>query len=220
MDMQQYLTDTRELIDERKYSEALERMLWFHDNALLHKRSMYGVRLSFALRYWHQLGEVYPPARVAMVEVRDKKRDMLLRGESDHELFDDVLALNRTMEVEELSVDLFLAIEKSQPELAITCWRRAASLILDQQRYDVAQRHMGDVHQVYMRIRDRYERNLQLYDDPKIGGEHFISFNESDFVTEVLRLLGYISARGEDEGEIRSSAYALVADERLARLGT
>ena len=43
---------------------------------------MYGVRLSFALSYWEQLGEVYPPALTALKKTRDDKTALLLDGKA------------------------------------------------------------------------------------------------------------------------------------------
>jgi len=72
--MQKYLSDTQQMVREGRYQEALERFVWFHDHALEHEPSaMYGVRLSFALSYWKSLGDVYPPAMTALVEMRNRK---------------------------------------------------------------------------------------------------------------------------------------------------
>ena len=72
-DMGIYLKETRDMIKEDKYPEALDRCLWFHDYALEKQPAMKGVRLSFALRDWKSLADVYPPALTAMKETRDKK---------------------------------------------------------------------------------------------------------------------------------------------------
>ena len=57
--MSEYLDYARKLHDEGRHQEALERYVWFHDNALDHAPSMYGVRLSFALSDWENLGKVF-----------------------------------------------------------------------------------------------------------------------------------------------------------------
>jgi len=59
-DMCKYMDDTHTLVKQGKYAEALERMIWFHNHALEHELGMYGVRLSFALSEWKELGDVYP----------------------------------------------------------------------------------------------------------------------------------------------------------------
>jgi hypothetical protein len=97
IDPEQVLGEARELADSGAYAEALEKYRWFHENALAHEPSMYGVRLSFALRSWAQLGEVYPPARAALESIRDAKAAALRDGSLDRELFEDVESINEML---------------------------------------------------------------------------------------------------------------------------
>src|SRR5262245_57096076 len=76
-------SDTREGLHE----QALAKFLWFHGNALRHNRAFYGVRLSFAPMYWMQLAAVYPPARTAFVQTRDKTEAAFRADSSQFEQF-------------------------------------------------------------------------------------------------------------------------------------
>ena len=52
-----------EAIADRKaglYKTALAKHIWFHENALSIQPSQYGVRLSFAISYWLDLGGGVP----------------------------------------------------------------------------------------------------------------------------------------------------------------
>ena len=109
-DMQAYLNRTQQLVRQRKYREASDRFVWFDEHALEHDPGMSGVRLSFALSYWKDLGDVYPPAKQAMVDMRDRKTWQLWEGRGNVALFSDVAALNRTLN------------ENANP-----CWRTWAS---------------------------------------------------------------------------------------------
>lgn len=80
---------------EGRFSEALSEYIWFHEHALEERPSLHGVRLSFALGYWLELAEQYPPARAALQSVLDEKTARLERGDQDWELFNDVTAINR-----------------------------------------------------------------------------------------------------------------------------
>ncbi len=117
-DMQKYLSDTKDLTRAGKYEEALKRHIWFHDHALEHQPSMYGVRLSFALSNWKELGDKYPPAKQALVETRDRKMKTLLDGKESHELFHDVSSINETLGESEKTVSLFEDIDEKQPKIA------------------------------------------------------------------------------------------------------
>ena len=121
-DMRKYLNDTQTLVRDGKHEEALERFIWFHYHALEHQPSMYGVRLSFALSYWKQLGDVYPPALTALKITRDYKTDLFVQNKGNRNLFHDVMALNRTLGQDIKTVDLFRTLDIDQADLAKECW--------------------------------------------------------------------------------------------------
>src|SRR5947208_16929663 len=91
-DMQRYLRDTRQMVKDGNYKEALDRYVWFHDHALEYNQGMTGVRLSFALSYWKDLGKVYLPAMTALVESGDIYTKQVIDSESAS-LFSDVAAI-------------------------------------------------------------------------------------------------------------------------------
>jgi len=91
------LREARELAERGAYGGALTKYLWFHENALQHDPSLYGVRRSYALREWAQLGDVFPPARAMLESVRDKKATALREGLLDRELFRDVASIDETL---------------------------------------------------------------------------------------------------------------------------
>ena len=66
------------LADAGKYPEALEHYLWCFDHGLEHKRSYYGVRLSYLLSSIKMLGRKYPPALDALRERRDASQQRIL----------------------------------------------------------------------------------------------------------------------------------------------
>jgi hypothetical protein len=85
----------RAYIAEQRYEDALAEVVWFHENALRFDESYYGVRLSFALRDWMQLGKDYPPALEKLRAIRDEKEGELRAGERKRDTFHDVEAINR-----------------------------------------------------------------------------------------------------------------------------
>src|ERR1041385_2734476 len=89
------LKESRALTAEGRWEEATQRHLWFHDHALLHQPSLAGVRLSFALADWVALGQLYPPARQALVDIRDRKTAALAAGAGSASLFHNVSAINK-----------------------------------------------------------------------------------------------------------------------------
>src|SRR5262245_62591983 len=91
-DPQQVLEEARDLAAQGRYEEALQKHLWFHENALKYDPDLSAVRLSFALGYWVELGEEYPKAREALVAIRDRGDQALRAGDRSFELFHEVAA--------------------------------------------------------------------------------------------------------------------------------
>lgn len=216
-DMQKYLSDTVTMTQEGKHEEALKRHIWFHDHSLEHDQAMYGVRLSFALGYWKELGEVYPPAKAALIETRDRKAKAILDGENNLHLFHDVIALNRTLGDQDMSVSLFEQVDQKQPEAAKTYWDVAKDAVIGAKRYDLAQKYMGNPIQEFTKVKAMYDRNVGLYDDPRMGGEHFKTYNVNMLVEESLKLIEVALSLKDEESakDIKAKASSLVEDQRL-----
>jgi hypothetical protein len=57
------LDDARRLAADGKFEQALQKRIWLHDHVLETHPNYYGVRLSFALAEWVELGKEYPKAQ-------------------------------------------------------------------------------------------------------------------------------------------------------------
>lgn len=123
--------DARRLAQEGDYAAALERHEWFHACALAHKPSLYGVRLSFALSAWVELGQKYPPALKSLKRIRDRDSDRLRAGLISDSVFHDVVAINRVLKEDAQTMMLFRKIEGANPEAAQRLFRFMISEALD-----------------------------------------------------------------------------------------
>lgn len=188
LNMREYLTDTREIVKEKKYKEALERFIWFHDHALEYDKAMAGVRLSFALSDWKQLGEVYPPALTALIEIRDRKTEQVL-NEGSSALFGDVVAINRVMGENSKTIDLFQKLMKIQSANAKKFWIYARETLFKANRYDLIDKFIDNPLDEYSTVKGIFDRNVKLYSNDKIGGEHFKSYNERRFTEQCIQLM-------------------------------
>ena len=215
-DMQKYLRDTQALVKEGEHKEALNRFMWFHDHALEHQPSMYGVRLSFALSYWKQLGDVYPPALTALENTRDTKANLLSQGKGNRNLFHDVMALNRTLNENTKTVELFRTLDKDHPDLAKQCWGIAKSTVIKAKAYDIARKYIGNPVREWGKVKEMYDRNKDCYGGNNFG-EHFKAFNENNFVEETTLLIDVALALNDAKAakDIQAKALAILDDHRL-----
>lgn len=215
-DMQKYLRDTQVLVRKGEHEKALDRFLWFHDHALEHAPSMSGVRLSFALSYWKQLGDVYPPALTALKKTRDDKTTLLAQGNSNSNLFHDVMALNRTLGDDGKTVELFRMLDQDHKDLAKQCWVFAKAAIIKAKAYDLARKYIGDPVREFGKVKELYDMKKAMY-GRKNFGDHFKAFNEDNFVEETLRLIDVAIALDNAKAarEIQAKALVILDDHRL-----
>lgn len=216
-DMQKYLNDTQKMVGQGKHQEALERFIWFHQHALEHEPAMSGVRLSFALSYWKSLGDVYPPAKKALVETRDRTAKQVSENGGTFELFHDAASLNRTLGEESKTVELFQTLDAQHPGLAKRYWHVAKNPVIAAKHYDLARKYMGDFAGQFQHVTEMYEQHKKFYDNPKIGGTHLKKFNENHFVEESVQLITVALALGERKAalDIQKKALAVMDDSRL-----
>ncbi len=217
LDMQKYLQDTKALVRQEKYEEALDRCLWFHEHALEHDPAMYGVRLSFALNDWMELGKVYPPAKKAMIEIRDGTTKEVTESGGTVSQFHDAMALNRTLGEEAKTVELFENLDKKHPKKAQLAWHVAKDSVIEAKRIDLIRKYITDVVKEFGDIKAQYDLNVRFYDKPQIGGAQFKAYNENHFVTESLQLITIALALDKPAAakEIQKLALAVIDDPRL-----
>ena len=140
---------------EGRYKDALREYAWFHDHALEHQQSLYGVRLSFALWYWTELAKEYPEARKKLVEIRDRKTAILAAGTGDRELFHDVKAINQALGEEEKTYELFTTMLETAPLLAPACANLAIEAIVKAGDFSLAERYSDSPEDALIRWSER-----------------------------------------------------------------
>lgn len=119
----------------RRYSEALAKHVWFHENALKYQESLYGVRLSYALEEWVKLGAVYPPALEKLKNIRDQAAQNV-RGEKEiRPAFHDFAALNQVLTEEDKTSELFVWLDTNKPSLAKAVFDLAQPALINAKQY-------------------------------------------------------------------------------------
>jgi hypothetical protein len=164
------LTEARQLAARGDHAAALEKYLWFHRHVLEHDTSYAGVRLSFALSEWFELGEKYPPAREALLSVRDEAAAAVERGEGTFELFHDVASINRVLGEDEETVRLFREADRRYPELAQQCYHVAEPVLAAHGDYATCARYIPDLEKRLEAIGQLHRATLEIAEtNPRLG---------------------------------------------------
>lgn len=216
MDLENYLSNTRELIRQAQYEEALQRCLWFHDHALEHQESMHGVRLSYALADWLALGHVYPPAMTALKKKRDNKLTIMKAGQGDARLFSDVVGLNQILGDESKTIELFRLMDDEQSALATQCWHYVRRTVFQAKAYDLAHQYCDHPLVDFDKMKALYDRQMAHVDENQIEQRIRTSI-EQCYVEEFVILIQWALGLNDQSAakEIQRKALAFLDDDRL-----
>lgn len=128
----------RQAARDGRHEEALRELVWFHHHALEENRYLAGVRLSYALYDWLNLGKAYPPAQQALIKVREQKAQTLLQGEGNRALFHDIEAIDERLGQAGATYELYMALVERHPALAAQCAQLALPSIVAVKDYRLA----------------------------------------------------------------------------------
>ena len=209
------LRQARQLVKSEQYAEALEKYIWFHDHALDADRSLVGVRLSYAISEWVDLGEVYPPARSALEGVRDAKAEFLVQGTYDVHLFHDVASINRAMGQVDRTSDLFKSIANADRDVAAKCFDIALESLVRMKEFDLARSFMPDPRKKI----DHFAMPLKFVSQQTQSGslEMMQETLVGIYVKKVDLLLQIFAAMADEESsnQLRHYAVECVTDSQL-----
>ncbi|MET3446342.1 hypothetical protein [Ralstonia sp. 1138] len=219
MTAQERLHAARIAAQEGRFSEALSEYIWFHEHALEERPSLSGVRLSFALGYWIELAEQYPPARAALQSILIEKTARLEQGDQDWELFNDVTAINRELGNDEATYDLFVLINKAAPAFSARCARVAMPSIVKAADFTLARGFIPDPEKSVEQLASRFiegigwtNRSLPPERQADITNHKIRIYSEEvGMLTQIVRMSG----EGERADALVEQAISLVGNPEL-----
>lgn len=171
MDPGEILTRGRSSALEGRHQEALRDLVWFHEHALEHDRAYHGVRLSFALGYWKDLADVYPPAMAALLSTKRMTEAKFASGTGDRHVFRDIVALNRELGQVTDTYQLFLKTRSENPTLAKQCADLAIDAIVESQDFELAAEYLPHPEKYLLWLSERLNDDLADASDSRRGGK-------------------------------------------------
>jgi hypothetical protein len=148
-----------------RYKEALAKDIWYRDNALRYQPAQVGVRNSYALMYWAQLAEKYPPAMKKLKSIRDdatkQVRARSANAETAKSAFLTVLSINDGLKEEQKNVELFKWLDANNPAVAKIVYPATEQNLIHAGEYALCGHYM-DAESSYQRILDSYNRMKKM----------------------------------------------------------
>ena len=163
VDLQKILQEAQDLMSQSRYEESLQRLIWYHDHSLSDPAQT-GVRNSFALSYWVELGRRYPKAKQALLEIRDHDMQEFADGRGDFDLFMEVSSINHYLGDDDPTYRLFQSLQQQDKALAQQCYELVQGLLVQHGEYDLCLGYLGDPQTAFERIRQSWER-MKAWED-------------------------------------------------------
>lgn len=218
----------REAVDDaaaRRYNVALAKQLWFHNNAARYNRGLSAVRTSFALGYWRQLADAYPPALDALKRARDEAWSTTMSG-ADTTLalpsFRDFAALNRTLGEESRTATAFAQLDREKPEIARRVALAARPALIRAKEFDLCARYVDADFWQTLLTGYQMARNSAETSGLGSGADSLLDLRFTNDVTTLVALLVVSGRRADAErvaGEARrekdDAAFAASIDKAL-----
>jgi len=205
------LDEARDAFHSGKYPEALEKYDYFFEHALDDDpHSLYGVRLSYCLDEWAQLGKQYPEALARL----EKKRDCALarlEKTKEPERFHDYIAICKYLESPDLPIKQFRRFHSEDRELANTIVRFIWDMLVKEGLWEICISYLPDP-------KEKYEHSVYKFDeamkvcksDPSLGGEDFERQIKGWYVRDVSNILLVLknSGQADEFSRIRECTYS------------
>lgn len=213
------LEEARKLAEDGKYEEALQKHIWFHEESKKSPR-MGGVRLSFALSSWIKLSEKYPPAKWALVDIRNKDEKALLDGTGDFSNFHDLSAINKHLKEEDKTYKTFKVLHDKYPKIARRCFHVVKDPLVDKKEYQICGKYIIDPIMEYEKIRHMRELNLSMMrTKPKHNTPKMRQYTDDSFIKKTCQLIEILMGLGKkpEAEEIQKRALKSFDHDKIRR---
>lgn len=174
----------------KRYEDALAKHIWFHENALKIDPALYGVRLSFALGYWVDLGKSYPPALDKLKAIRDNDETRIRKGHATTALFHDFVSINKSLGDPGRTTRLFVWLDSNDHEYAKDVYDLAEPALVKSKEYKICGSYL-DADGAYKRMLGMFRENDRLIKDARFKKE-LADFGRKSFSNQVATLVALL----------------------------
>ena len=191
-DPRQILREAHEDAIAGRYADALEKQLWFHREALKQDSGFYGVRLSFALFQWKELGAKYPPALDALRAIRDESAEQVKRSPKSFPQFSDVSAINGVLGEVDKTAELFAWVDENRPDFAKQLYFLAQRSLVVAKKYALCGKYLSGPADTD-RITGMYRMNRGM---ERQAGSKFADYARNSFTNSAATLVALLAVNG------------------------
>lgn len=156
------LDEARALRSQGRFAEALEKHVWFHENALRDGQALYAERLSIALAAWADLGKEHPPAIERLRAVRERALQAVRDGSDDVAVFHELASIGRYLKDPAPTVEAFRILKDRASPGAERCFDICIGELVRRREYALASPFVADPAARLTRLRAQFGREIDI----------------------------------------------------------
>ncbi len=130
---------------------------------------MTGVRLSYGLGAWAELGELYPPALEALQALAEKLKKQLWEGEGDFDVMAEYSSINQYLGDAQATVRVFRHVAQHYPKQASRQFFAVQDVLFTAHEYELISQFIDDPIYAFEQARNNREYMLSRV---RQGKEH------------------------------------------------
>lgn len=173
------------------YANALAKHVWFYENALNYNSALYGVRLSFALSAWVELGESYPPALEKLKALRDKAKRNVREGKRVGDSFSDFAAINGYLKDEAATTELFVWLDSNKKDVAREVFDEARPALIKSEKYQLCGKYI-EPDSFFDEALNLYRENIQRSKKPGFSSGRLLDYAQKKFINNTTTLIALL----------------------------
>ncbi len=137
------LREARDDVKNENYEKALLKYIWINEHSLNYSYYFIGVRSSYAIQEWYQLGQIFPDVQEKYNEFRNNAKQNVINNDNLILNFSDFQSFNRYLKEPQETIDLFLWIEANRPNLSSLVYQYVKIDLFDAGRFDILNKHIN-----------------------------------------------------------------------------
>lgn len=197
--------------ESERYEIALAKYVWFHENALSIRPSASGVRLSFALMYWHLLAKKYPPALIKLKDIRDQASKNVFAGINVPSAFNEMASINVYLEEQSSTMNAFEFLDEKNPEAAKAVFDLAQPSLVQGKAFVLVGKYVSPDTD-YEKMRQRLERSKKIAEKNRDQNDGFakrhLFLSTKMFVNDTTILVAILAVNDRKEEALKIATAA------------
>jgi hypothetical protein len=190
------LARARKAFGEGDFEEALEAYEHFFDHALENSSAWYGVRLSYCLSEWAELGKAYPPAHDRLEQKAEEALGLFDQTKGP-ERFHDFHAICRSLGRLQEPLARFLRVHEADRELAQSIVGSVWKDLIEDRQWVVCSSYLRDPVANYKRELAGFKESMILVKLNRLFRDHDLeSTFRTAFVRDVANILLVLKHNG------------------------